>query len=180
MRIQISKTHPAVKKLFKPTLRAWRGWVVYVEEVDPSWNYRHDLSRAGAPFTGPVVYRESSDGDFFGQVPATGDRIIADGPAYGDVLIVKETSGPRWHTGAVTIYIPTTLDPAVLDVARDALIDNDKRQSKIVLQALGPYAGIGGAVIEAQVKGFTKVQKGGKPSRQLDREITEFLRQRGS
>lgn len=184
MRIQVSKTHPAIKKLFKPTLSAWRGWVVYLEEVDPSWNYEYTLSRAGVPFTGPIVYRESADGEFFGQVAASGNRILADGPAYGDVLIVKETTGPRWHTGAVTIYIPTKLDPAVLDIARDALIDtsskNNKRHSKLVLEALGPYAGIGGAIIEAQVKGFTKVQRGGKPSRQLDREIAEFLRQRSS
>src|SRR5271154_6432567 len=106
MRTQISKTHPAIKKLFKPTLSAWRGWVVYVEEVDPSWNYRHDVLRSGV---GPVVYRESANGDFYGQVPATDRRIYADGPSYGDVLIVKETAGPRWHTGAVTIYIPTKL-----------------------------------------------------------------------
>ena len=181
MRIQVSKTHPAIKKLFKPTLSAWRGWVVYVEEVDPPWNYRHDLARAGAGFRGPLVYRESADGEFFGQVPASGDRILADGPAYGDVLIVKETSGPRGHTGAVTIYISTKLDPAVLDIARDALLDKNKtnkRRAALVLEALGPYAGIGGAVIEAQIKGFTKVQRGGKPSRQLDREIAEFLRQR--
>lgn len=179
MRIQISKTNPAIKKLFKPTLSAWRGVVVYVEEVDPSWNYqssRHDVSRAGAI---PLVYRESADGAFFGQVPPTGNRIVADGPAYGDVLIVKETSGHRWHSGAVTIYIPTRLDPAVLDVARDALIGNDKKQVKEVLQVLGPYAGIGGAVIEAQLKGFTRVQRGGKPTRQLDREIAEFMQRRG-
>lgn len=174
MRTQVSKTHPAIKKLFKPTLKDWRGWSVFVEEVDPSWNYqRFGVVRGLAP--GPVVYRESADGEFFGQVPATGDRIVADGPAYGDVLIVKETRG---HTGPVTIYIPTRLDPIVLDVARDAVLAGDKKQAKSVLEQLGPYAGIAGAVVEAQAKGLTKAEKGGKTSRQLTREIAEFLRQR--
>lgn len=170
MRIQVSKTHPAIRKLFKPTLSTWRGWLVYVEQVDPSWNYRHAASRAG-----PIVYRVSVDGDFFGQVPSQEGRLVADGPAYGDVLIVKETSD---HTGAVTIYISTRLDPVVLGVARDATLDGDKKLAKSVLEQLGPYAGIGGAVVEAQAKRLLQAQKSGKTSRQLEREIADLLRER--
>jgi len=183
MRAQVSKTHPAIRTLFKPTLSKWRGWVVYVEQVDPSWNYRHEVSPAHG---GPIVYRESADGDFYGQVPSwRAGGVYADGPAYGDVLIVKETgsgpagSGPVWNMGAVTIYIPTKLDPVVLGVARDAVLGGDKASAKTVLEQLGPYAGIGGAVVEGQAKRLSQAEKG-KKSKQLDREIAEFLRERGS
>ena len=165
------------------------------EEVDPTWSYYHE----GNVFRGPIVWRESVEGDFYGQVPAQGGKIISDGPAYGDVLIVKTTRSTReyvgtvtnyvaksdrarstrWHVGAVTIYIPTKLDRTTLDVARDALDDKDRRKATEVLQDLGPYAGIGGAIIEAQAKGFAQVARGKTPTRQLQHEIDEFLRERG-
>jgi hypothetical protein len=114
------------------------------------------------------------------QVSRVESLRIADGPVYGDVLIVKETgTGSLWNQGAVTIYISMKLDPIVLGVARDAVLEGDKKLAKSVLEQLGSYAGIGGAIVEAQAKRLLQAQKG-KTSRQLDREIDDFLRERTS
>jgi hypothetical protein len=183
---QVSKTDPVIKKIIAATSGSdstewpssgspaqWRGRLVSVEQVDPGFTYQI-YNDTGEPrvyqvrnlqarmLTVSRVPRPS-----YGA-PAT--EIFA--PAYGEVVVTRQI-GP---TGRITIYVPE-LDAATLDVSRDALLSGDKKRFTEVLKGFGDYAGIARAILEAQSKMLEKVSSG-KTSRQLDREITDFLRSR--
>lgn len=170
---QVSKAHPAIKKILRNTHYGdWRGRNVYVVQVDPSWSFRL-YSAAGGPGP-PRLYRLAVDANraTFAIPPpkyGTPDKEI-EAPFGGDAIVAQE----RMIDGPVTIYVPE-LDAAILAVARDAMLAGDKKRAAQVLRDLGPYAGIGAAIVEAQSKTLEKVTSG-KTSRQLDREIAEFLR----
>jgi hypothetical protein len=182
---QVSKTDPTIKKIIAATSGSdatewpggsptrWSGRLVSVVQVDPGFTYNL-YNDTGEPrvyqvrniqarmLTVSRVPRPS-----YGA-PAT--EIFA--PAYGEVVVTRQI-GP---TGRITIYAPE-LDAATLDVARDALLLSDKKLFAEVLKGFGDYAGIARAILEAQSKTLEKVSSG-KTSRQLDREIAEFLRSR--
>jgi hypothetical protein len=194
VRTQVSKTHPAIKKILRNThYGAWQGRNVTVVQVGPDWMYRA-LTPSGPPSTVYLLHAEAT----FATFPIQRESSIWT-PVDGEVVVEQQRLG-RDAPGPVTIYVPM-LDAATLDVARDALLAGDKKQSVQVLAALGPYAGIGGAIVEAQSKTLESVSRGeGIPpggalppnadsetrrmwtarKRKLDREIDDFLRSRKS
>ena len=95
-------------------------------------------------------------------------------PQDGDALVIHN----RGPYGAVWIFVPV-LDASTLDVARDALLARDKKRASAVLKDLGPYAGIGAALLEVQARSLDRASSG-KTSRQLDRDIEDFLKTRKS
>ncbi len=99
-----------------------------------------------------------------------GPATRVDAPTYGEAVITRDI-GPY---GTVTIYIPM-LDQATLEIARDALLEGDKKRSAQVLKDLGPYAGIGAAIVGAQGAVLEKATSG-KTSRQIAREVDEILK----
>jgi hypothetical protein len=185
MQTQVSKAHPTIKKIITATSGSdatewpssgspahWSGRNVSIVQVDPGFTYHlyNDSSE-------PRVYRVGSIGSRVTvfRVPRPsygGPATVVEAPFGGEVVVTRQI-GP---TGSITIYIPE-LDAAVLDVARDALLSRDKKRALAVLKDLGPYAGIGAAILESQGKTFEKVSSG-KTSRRLDREISEFLQSR--
>ena len=173
----VSKAHPAIKAIVAATDAAagkvpWRGRRVDVVQVDPGFTYQiyNDTGE-------PHAYRVSSVGSrpVASRIPKPaygGHATEVSAPSNGGAFVTREI-GPN---GSITIYVPE-LDAATLDVARDALLIPDKQHMTVVLKALGPYAGIGAAILESQAKMLDKVSSG-KTSRQLDREISEFVRSR--
>lgn len=176
---QVSKAHQAIKSIIAATDAAagkvpWRGRRVDVVQVDPGFTYEiyNDTGephayRVGGVGSRPVASRIPPPP--YGG-PAT--AVSVPSPSNGGAFVTREI-GPN---GSITIYVPE-LDAATLDVARDALLIPDKQHMAVVLKALGPYAGIGAAIVESQGKTLEKVSSG-KTSRQLDREISEFVRSR--
>jgi hypothetical protein len=191
---QVSKTDPTIKKIIEASSgsdwvdwpgtgapKKWIGRNVSVVQVDPSFTYQlYNPARGDAG--APRVYIVGSIGSKLTtfRVPPPSDGGPAtqiNAPDNGEVVVVRQSGS---H-GTITIYVPE-LDASVLDVARDALLAGEARRAREVLQQLGPYAGIGAAVIRAQGKTLESVARGeGKtPSRrrELDREIDAFLRTR--
>ena len=172
----VSKADPAIKKILAAIKRVdgyeWKGRKIDVVQVDPSFTYQlyNDTGE-------PKVFRVS-DLERHPIVEAVrrptygGPATVVEAPARGEVVVTRQIGA----TGSMTIYVPE-LDAGVLDVARDALAAGDKRQAAEALKELGPYAGIGGAIVASQDKTIAQVS-GGKSSRQLDREINEFIRSR--
>jgi hypothetical protein len=170
----VSKADPAVKKVLAAIKRAddyaWSGRKIDVVQVDPGFTYTlyNDTGE-------PKVFRVDLGGGTAARVPPPkygGPSTQVDAPIGGEALVTRQVGS----TGFVTIYVPE-LDASVLDVARDALAAGDKRQAASALKMLGPYAGIGGAIVASQDKTIARVS-GGKRSRQLDREIDTFIRSR--
>lgn len=169
----VSKAHPAIKKIVSAieasSGQRWSGRKIYVEEARPGWTY-YLFNDTGEPH----VYRISSLGSRLTvfRIPTPrygGPTTIVEAPSGGEAVVTRHI-GP---TGTITIYIPR-LDAAQLDVARDALLGGDKKQAKELLKELGPYADIGLAILESQAKTLQETTSG-KTSRQLDREVAEFL-----
>lgn len=169
---QVSKAHPGIKKILSAsvTVPEWRGRSVYVVQVDPGWTYSlyNDASE-------PYVYQID---DVAGRLAVRrvpkptygGPATQVDAPSHGEAVVTRDI-GPY---GTVTIYIPV-LDNAALEIARDALLEGNKKRSAQVLKELGPYAGIGGAVVDAQGAVLEKAASG-KTSRQIAREVDEILK----
>lgn len=172
---QVSKAHPAIKKILAASVDAerskWRGRLIFVDQVSPSWTYRH-YNSTGEPHVYRVVLGDYTTAlripppSYAGPAPRMG------APSGGEAILVREIG----HTGTITIYVPK-LDVAQLDVARDALMSGDKKLAKKVLADLAPYDGIASAVIEAQTKSLAQVTEG-KTSRQLSREVASFMQGR--
>jgi hypothetical protein len=174
---QVSKSNPAIARIIKATVGEWRGRKVAVEQVDPAkWEFSL-YNDTGEP---KIYAMHAPDAAHDIPRPSYGApaRKIYVGPNLngrpgGLFAVVIKSMG---HTGAISIVVPT-LDQGVLDIARDALQARDKKTTKAVLEQLGPYAGIGGAIVESQAKTFAAVESG-KTSRQLTREIDQFLESR--
>ncbi len=164
---QVSKAHPAIKRLITATEEygavPWRGRNVSVAQADPRFAF-HLYNDTGEPrvYSASVVTPRVSR---IPRPPYGGPATVMGQPSGGEVVVVRQI-GP---TGSITIYVP--------EVARDALIAGDKPRATAVLKDLGPYAGIGAAILESQDKTLAKVSSG-KKSRRLDREIAEILRGR--
>jgi len=166
---QVSKAHPGIKKILS-ALPDWGGRTVYVVQVDPGWTfslyndssepYVYQVGNISNPLT---VHRVSKP--LYGG-PAT----LVTAPSDGEIVVTRDI-GPY---GTVTIFVPA-LDQSALEVARDALLEGDKRRSAQVLRELGPYAGIGSAIVGAQGAVLEKASSG-KTSKQIAREVVEILK----
>jgi hypothetical protein len=170
----VSYADPTVKKIVAAIKRQdnyeWKGRKIDVVQVDPGFSY-HLYNDTGEA----KVFRVDLRSGTAARVPAPSYGApgkILEAPSGGEVLVARQIG----NTGSMTIYVPE-LDAGVLDVARDALARGDKRQATASLKELGPYAG-SGAIIASQDKTIAQVSSG-KTSRQLDRDINEFIRSRG-
>lgn len=170
----VSKADPAIKKILAAIKRVdgyeWHGRKIDVVQVDPGFSYSlyNDTGEA-------KVFRVDLVRGTASRVPSPsygGPATVLGAPLGGEVLVTRQIGA----TGSMTIYVPE-LDVAVLDVARDAITAGNRRQATEVLKALGPYTGIGAAIVASQDKTIAQVSSG-KSTRQLDREIGEFLRSR--
>jgi hypothetical protein len=171
---QVSKADSGIKKILSAIKQSdgyeWRGRKVSVVQVDPSFTY-HLYNDTGEPH----VFKVSGLGNRiaasrFPRPSYGGLATLIEAPSHGEAVVVRQIGS----MGSIAIYVPE-LDASSLDVARDAWLSGDKRAAKEVLRGLGPYAGIGEAIISSQGGTLEKVTSG-KTSRQLDREIAGFLR----
>lgn len=191
---QVSKADPGIKKILAAAAAMpevaewaagsgwlkWRGLRVFVVQVDPGWIFSlyndasepHVCWMIGVGTSKLAAYRvhKPSYGMATRQISA---------PSYGEAVVTREIG----TNGTVTIFVPT-LDPATLEIARDALLEGNPDGSPLVLglsrfarilEDLGPYAGVGGAIVKAQSKMLEKATSG-KTSSQIKREIAEILK----
>jgi len=178
--VPVDKTNRTIKAILAKTAGdGWRGREVYVEEVDPSWSYegvRWD------PNTYPrdrvfQVHRDAYLGDTYINFPDQGRKIDLSQHLAVVTFGVPEpiTAKPSHQT--VTIFIPQ-LDHVQLDVARDALLAGNKSLDTL-LKPFGYYAGIARAILERQVRSFTKAMHPKKSTKQIRREVDDFPRSQG-
>ena len=66
-----------------------------------------------------------------------------------------------------------------MDVARDALLVGDKQLIATALEPFGLYAGIVRAILERQIRSFAKAANPNKSTKQIRREVDDFLRAQG-
>jgi hypothetical protein len=66
-----------------------------------------------------------------------------------------------------------------MDVARDALLVGDKQLIAMALAPFGLYAGIARAILERQIRSFAKATHPKKSTKQIRREVDDFLRAQG-
>lgn len=177
----VSASNPIIKKIIATSVQAtvpgsapWKGRRVTIEQVDEGWTYQL-YNDTGEPF----VYQGKADGSSMRRVPTpkyAGPPTIITAPApNGEIVVVHQ----RFGGNSISIVIPQ-LDAATLDVARDAWMLGDaagKKAAKATLQHLGPYTGIALAIIESQSDSLAQAVSG-KTSRQLDREIDDYLESR--
>lgn len=180
---QVSKTNPLVKKILNATgkregsVRFWKGRIVHVVQVDPSWSYTL-YGDTGEPYVFYVedLYKHPYVEPVPGPSYGTSSREVT-APQRGGMGYKVVVTRERGTYGAVMIYVPV-FDPHALDVARDALLSGDKKNAlKILKDNFDDLAPLALAVLEAQRGTFEKIEKG-KTSRQLDREIAEFMKGR--
>ena len=169
---QVDASSPTINKIVTAILRATqtdlRPDEVHVSQVDRGWTYEVPLVWAG---TNNGIFRGKVDGSSMRRYSG-GDTITAPAPN-GEIVVMALYIG---YPQNIWIIVPQ-LDAATLDVARDAWMIGDKRAAKAILRHLGPYAGIGLAIIESQSNMLGHVASG-KTSRQLDREIEDYLQSR--
>ena len=174
---QVSKSNQTVKKILTSTVGKFGGRKIYVNEVDPlGWTY-HYINDTGEPYV--YVAKATGSGGFQVPRPGYGQSKVLPFPndgRLGEVLLTHTRSG---DSDRITMYVPR-FDEALMDVARDTVLSGpgQKANLKQQLRAFGDYAGLAEAVLEAQAKMLTQATEGKKTSRQLDREIDEFLRGR--
>lgn len=174
----VSKSHPTIKKLLVVTVGSnFKGRKIYVDEVDPiGWTY-HYINDTGEP----KVFIAKADGASGFEVPRPGYGQSKQLPfpndgRLGEVFMTYR----RGDSDMITIYVPR-FDAAVLDVARDARLIGPSQKANLTRQlkeSFGAYAGIAEAVLDSEKKTLEAVTEGKKSSRQLDREIDEFMRER--
>lgn len=174
---QVSITNPTIKKIVQQILPGYRGKGIKVVQVKPTFEYQY-LNDSGEPY----VYRARAGGSGLAEIAR---------PGYGGSHTVRFMEGIDMivtrrigKNGAITIYVPT-LDPDAMSVARDAMLEEKSKTeiSNILHPALGDYAGIAQAVLEAEVKTLGKATstkpKGKTTAARLDREIDAFIRRSG-
>ncbi len=176
---QVSKAHPAIKKIAS-LLHDWRGRTVVINQVDPTSSWAYSLyNDSGEPHVYRVVLGKYTTARRIPKPAYDAPATRIEAPSGGEALLMREIG----HTGTITIVIPV-LDPAQLDVARDARLSGDKKLAAKVLEALGPYAGVADAILEAQTKTLAQATSEDKPTskaskRRLDRDIDAFMKTRG-
>lgn len=174
----VSKASPGIKRIVSAietsSGQKWSGRKIFVEQVDPGWTYLL-YNDTGEPYVYQVGHLGGRFRPAVFRIPKPsygGPATIIGAPSGGEVVVTRDI-GP---TGTITIYVPR-LDEAQLDVARDALLSKHAISPRALTDELGPYGGIARAIVESQGKTLEKVESG-KTSRQLDREIAEFMRGR--
>lgn len=192
MRFPVEKTNRTIKRILNASVgegwpRAPKGREVLVEEVDPSWLFSRDPSPGRRdPYAEDAFFLVSPDGSYR-DMSEEAAQLNTTGP-YGpytpfihptDRLVVVAPRYPRSAAKrSVTIYVPQ-LDHAQMDVARDALLVGDKQLIETALRPFDAYAGIARAILERQTSTFKKAANPKKSTKQIRREVDDFLRAQG-
>jgi hypothetical protein len=174
--VPVDKTNRTIKAILDKSvgtewMRAPKGREVFVEEVDPSWTYSGDFTKAILFLVAPDGSRRDAREEaqqWQAQFVHPTDRLA---------LIVGRTAKPP-NKRSVVIYVPQ-LDHAQMDVARDALLIGDKQLIATALEPFGLYAGLVRAILERQVRSFAKAAHPKKSTKQIRREVDDFLRSQG-
>ena len=183
--VPVDKTNRTIKAILDKSVgefwtRAPKGREVFVEEVDPTWSYlRSDYFEDSAitddaPEAICLVSPDGNRRDSPEEAAQWQAQFIH--PTDRLALVVGRTAKPRKRT--VVIYVPQ-LDHAQMDVARDALLVGDKKLIATALEPFGLYAGLVRAILERQVRSFAKAAHPKKSTKQVRREVDEFLRSQG-
>ena len=168
----VDRTNRTIKGILEQAVgEAFRGREVLVEEVDPSWNYVEGgfyIVAADGKGRSPTAATERQIEQF---VHPTEQFAIL-------VFGIPEPVTRKPSRRTATIFIPQ-LDHAQMDVARDALLVGDKQLIATALTPFGLYAGIARAILERQIRSFAKAAHPKKSTKQIRREVDEFLRSQG-
>lgn len=153
-RTKVSKSSPAIKAVIASCFSQWTGRIVHVVEADETWQHAvfHDDQTT-------VVYQDLESPHplsvaqmprpSFGAVPPVHRAM----PGYA-IFIHDRFQGADL---GVEIVIPAgAIDPAVLEVSVDALLQGNKRLAASTLKACGVYAGIAMALADARAKSLRK------------------------
>lgn len=169
MRFPVDKTNRTIKAILAQS--AGEGWQrkgdVHVEEVDPSWEFEMFFGPQD-----PIAYWVTPDGKSGHKMTTV--SLLA--PTEDFALVLAR--GLRASQRTATIYIPP-LDHEQMNVARDALLAGDKAMVDTLLKPFGAYAGVARAILERQVRSFTKAMHPKKSTKQIRREVDDFLRMQG-
>lgn len=169
----VSKAHPAIKKVITAITSAdapgtkWSGRKIFVEEVSPSWEY-HLYNDTGEPRVYRVVLGKHTTARRIPTPSYGGPSTVITAPSGGEAVVTRQIGA----TGQIYIYVPR-FDSAVLEIARDAVLS--RKDERVITDQLGPYGGIASAVAASEGKTLQAAESGKTPSRQLQREIDEFL-----
>jgi hypothetical protein len=174
MQFPVDKTNRTIKAILEKSVGVgWRGREVFVDEVPPSWTYRPG-SRDH--------FLVTADGRRQAIEARTVQWLEQDVRPTADLVLVVEQRRERapqsTRKATATIYIPQ-LDHAQMDVARDALLVGDKQLIATALEPFGLYAGIARAILERQLRSFAKATNPKKSTKQIRREVDDFLRAQG-
>lgn len=177
MRFPVEKTNRTIKAILAKSVgefwtRAPKGREVFVEEVDPSWEFETGLQ------PDEYVYWVGPDGKFGDRVTRVIRKTDTVGVAPNAHFAVLVAEQPKAGRRTVTIYIPQ-LDQGQLDVARDALLVGDKQLIATALAPFGIYGGVVRAILERQIRSFAKAANPKKSTKQIQREVDDFLRSQG-
>lgn len=174
MRFPVDKTNRTIKAILAKSVgEFWqRKGDVHVEDVDPSWTFETNFEPGD-----PTAYWVSPDGKLGCKVERENHISPVSLSPHADFALVL-ARGTRASQRTVTIYVPQ-LDDEQMDVARDALIAGDKTTTDMLLKPLGLYAGIARAILERQIKTFKKAANPKKSTKQIRREVDDFLRAQG-
>lgn len=159
---RVSKSNATIKRILAATVGArFKGTKITVDEVD---HLQYDIyPEMGSPTVGFIASalgsgaREAPRPTLQRNVTLTDDLFSE----YGGACVVI------WHrhggSDRVTIYVPL-LDSDVITTATDAMLVGQKKEAAAVLRQLGAYAGIGSAVVEANVQTLKKDASSGSIS----------------
>ena len=180
----VDKTNRTIKAILDKSvgegwLRGPKGREISVEEVDPSWTFETNFDWNDPDTHVGSVYLVSPDGKsgYWVEHSATAPTKAAP-TSHLALLIATFVAKPGQRRRTVTIYIPQ-LDHAQMDVARDALLVGDKKLIATALEPFGLYAGIARAILERQIRSFAKAAHPKKSTKQIRREVDDFLRAQG-
>lgn len=168
----VDRTNRTIKGILEQAVgEAFRGREVFVEEVDPSWNYVEG-----------GFYIVAADGKGRTPTAATERQIeqFVHPTAQFAILVfgIPEPTTRKPSHRTATIFVPQ-LDHVQMDVARDALLAGDKAMLDELLKPFGLYAGIARAILERQARSFKQAAHPKKSTKQIRREVDDFLRSQG-
>lgn len=156
-RHEVSRSHPAIKRVLEQTVLtrwAWKGRKIVVLEVGPDW-YHHQYI---------------DDQDWFWTFNLeTGAVKPATRPTYGgpvlkhtvrpSEVLVKHGSFMGEDSGVEIIVAADPDRAAALLAVQDAVLGKEPRATRIALGAFGQLAPIMSAVVEARCGAITKAEK---------------------